>query len=144
MNRGFAYLASPYSIHPRGLDVAAKEAAEVAAWLLKYDIRVFSPVVHFHPIEKNYGKFTHKKALSLELPYLKAADALIIAPLCDWTRSKGIRFELEAFEEYNKMPGIVIANLEERDKEPLFDIFFSKEVSWKDFALEPIPLHAIS
>lgn len=53
--RGYFYMATPYSKHPRGKDAAYSEAMEYLAAFTKNLIVCYSPIVHCHEMAKKYN-----------------------------------------------------------------------------------------
>ena len=49
INGALAYLATPYSKYPAGLQQAFVDAAKLAALLLRSGMNVYSPIAHTHP-----------------------------------------------------------------------------------------------
>jgi nucleoside 2-deoxyribosyltransferase len=93
------YLATPYTKYLPGIDAAFRDAASLAARLLKRGVRVYSPIAHCHPMAQ-YGGIDPKDH-SIWLPYQEAmmakADAVLVAQLQDWHESYGIDHEINFF-----------------------------------------------
>ena len=95
----FWYLATPYSRYPRGPDMAAKHAAQIAAFLIGGGVRVFCPITHSHPIAVE-GKLpcaTPRLWLWLDEGLMEAATGLIVAEMEGWETSVGMTHEIAAF-----------------------------------------------
>jgi hypothetical protein len=94
-HRGYWYLASPYSFHPDGPEVAFREACEAAALLINAGVPVFSPIVHSHliAIAGNIDPLSHEIWLSADRPLLDAAAGLIVLHLRGWDLSRGVAEE---------------------------------------------------
>lgn len=98
------YLATTYRIHPEGIAVAYVEAAKLTARLIKDGHRVFSPIVHTHPIAV-YGNMDAYSDAWLDIDgwMMDVCDQLWIA---NWdgalTRSTGIAHERKEFEAQRK------------------------------------------
>ena len=102
--RTLAYLATPYTRFPGGTEAAFLEASKLAARLLRAGIKVFSPIVHTHPIA-TFGALDpldHAMWMALDVVMLSAADVLIVAHMPSWEESKGIAIEIEYFEKAGK------------------------------------------
>jgi hypothetical protein len=99
-----AYLASPFSKHPRGLGVAFKDAARIAGRLLSAGVNIYSPIAHCYPLAKHGGIDPYE--LSIWYPHCELmagrCDVLIVAHLASWQESVGIQFETEIFERAGK------------------------------------------
>lgn len=93
----FIYLASPYSHY--NIDVMQKryeDAVTATVKLLKANITVFSPIVHFHPLALLHD--LPKDAdfwLQHNLPFLKASCGLYVLMLPGWQESKGVAKEIK-------------------------------------------------
>lgn len=109
MANSLAYLATPYSRFPLGLEAAFIEASQIAAKLLKSGVKVYSPIAHTHPIGF-YGGLDMLD-LSIWLPFdeamMERADILIVAHMQGWDESTGVKHEIAFFE---------------REKKPIFDL----------------------
>jgi hypothetical protein len=100
--RGFrlVYLASPYTKYEDGLEAAFSEAADIAGQLIKEGIPVLSPVVHSHPIAE-YAGIDPKDVdlwLKMDEPLMAACDAICVAKMPGWARSRGVGIELYRFK----------------------------------------------
>jgi hypothetical protein len=111
---GFYYLASPYSKHPGGLEVAFRQACEAAALLIKAGVPVFSPIAHSHPIAVAGGldPLSYDVWLPADRPMMDAASGIIVLHLLGWATSYGIAEEQRHFAaagkpEVHMMPGQV-------------------------------------
>lgn len=99
---GFFYLATVYTIHPGGKDMAYEHAAVCAAYLLKRGIKVFCPITHAHTISKlGILDDTHEFWMDLNTSFMRVSAGLIIAKMPDWERSRGISQEIEFFQARN-------------------------------------------
>lgn len=98
------YLATVYSRHPKGLDVAFQEACRVTADLMRLGLNVVSPIAHSHPISRFVGKendtwdFWKKQ----DQPLMDHACGIIVVRMEGWQESVGIRYELEEFRKAGK------------------------------------------
>jgi hypothetical protein len=97
-------LATPYSKYRKGLDAAFKDAAALAARLIQYGHQVYSPIAHGHPLAVHGGIDPLDAALWLEqqLPMMKRCDALLVAHLPGFGKSRGIAFEVGVFARAGK------------------------------------------
>lgn len=100
----FHYLASPYTAHPDGLEVAYREACEASALLVRAGIPVFCPIAHSHGIAHLGGidPASHRIWLEADAPFMHAAGGLIILRLRGWNVSKGVQAEWETFTAAGK------------------------------------------
>jgi hypothetical protein len=109
--RGFklVYLASPYTNYRHGLKAAFEEIADIAGQLMKEGIPVLSPVAHSHPICEHSGldHIDHDMWMRLDEPLMAACDAICVAKMPGWTRSKGVGIELYHFRQAGK-PAFVL------------------------------------
>lgn len=93
-----AYLASPYSdpdpdVRQRRFVDVCRAAARLMA---RNKVAVFSPVAHGHPIAEHgeVDALDHGFWMSQCLPFLHAADEVIVLKLDGWRESKGIAHEI--------------------------------------------------
>lgn len=104
-NKGtLAYLATVYSKHEGGIEVAFREAATLAARLMLTGINVYSPIAHTHPLAI-YGKLNpldHSIWLPFDEAIMSRCDVLIVAHMDGWQESKGIAHEILFFERMRK------------------------------------------
>jgi hypothetical protein len=97
---GLAYLATPYSKYPAGIERAFEDAARLAARLMLAGVKVYSPIAHTHPLAV-YGKvdpLDHSIWMPFDEAMMAVADVLMIAEMEGWQESKGIAHEIEFFE----------------------------------------------
>lgn len=100
----FAYLATPYSKYPGGIEKAFREAARLTGLLLQRGICAYSPIAHTHPIAI-YGKldpYDHTIWLPFDEAMMDAAEHLIVAMMPSWETSTGIKHEIEYFTKAGK------------------------------------------
>lgn len=101
---GLIYLASPYSKFQPDIVAAYRTIASVAGEMLKKGAKVYSPIVHTHPIAK-YADI-NPYDLSIWLPFdeamMKVCDSLVIADMEGWADSQGIHHEIGFFDEHHK------------------------------------------
>lgn len=99
-----AYLATPYSKYPGGLDAAFEEAARIAGELLKRGVTVYSPIAHTHPIAK-YAKMDpldHSVWIDFDETMMELCDVIIVAQMDTWRESKGVEIEIAHFRNEMK------------------------------------------
>lgn len=101
---GLAYVATPFSAYPLGIERAWIDACKIAARLLKIGVRVYSPIAHTHSIAI-HGELDAMD-LSIWLPFdeamMEKCDSLVVAHLSSWELSKGIAHEIAFFERAGK------------------------------------------
>lgn len=99
-----AYLATPYSKYPAGIQAAFEDACLLAAKLIQKHVDVYSPIAHTHPIAL-HGKLDPLD-LDIWLPFDEAmmakADTLIVAHLPGWEQSRGMKHEVAVFKAAGK------------------------------------------
>jgi len=96
-----AYLATPYTRFPRGIEAAFKEACQLTARLVKTGIAVYSPIVNGHPlaIHGNIDPLDQEFWGKFNVPMLYVCRTLIVAHMDGWEASTGIAEEIRFFEE---------------------------------------------
>lgn len=105
MAGNLCYLASPYTRFKGGdIEAAFIEASKIAARLLLAGIKVYSPIVHCHPLSVygNIDPLDHKIWLPFNEAMLIACDVLVIAHMDGWQESYGVSEEIKFFEESRK------------------------------------------
>jgi hypothetical protein len=98
------YLATPYSKYRDGIDCAFRDAAALAARLLKLGVKVYSPIAHTHPIAI-YGQLDpldHAIWMPFDEAMMTASAALLVAQMQGWRESYGINHEIEFFKAGGK------------------------------------------
>lgn len=97
----YLYLATPYTKYPAGRQQAADDAANLVAVLTRLGISVISPIVHWHVVDK-FGRFGDDPDfwLSVNVPLLRGAAALVVAMMPGWDASTGVYKEI-SFAERN-------------------------------------------
>jgi len=95
-----AYLATPYSRYPGGLEQAYIEASKLAAGLIKSGLKIYSPIAHCHPIAINGGldPLDHELWMEQDRAMMEVCGALIVAHMAGWATSKGIDIEVKFFQ----------------------------------------------
>ena len=103
-HRSLAYLATPYSKYPGGLDKAFVDAARLAGLLLKTGVIVYSPIAHTHPIAVHSAldPLDHDIWLPFDEAMMARCSCLIVAMMDGWRDSRGIAHEIEVFKKAEK------------------------------------------
>src|SRR5262249_57300939 len=93
-----------YSRYPHGIERAFIDAAKIAARLLRAEIRVYSPIVHCHPLAVHGGidPLDHSIWLPFNEPMLIVSDLLLVAHMDGWRESIGVGDDIKFFEEARK------------------------------------------
>ena len=96
---GLAYLATPYSKYPDGIEHAFRDAARLAARLMQSGIKVFSPIAHTHPLAiwGDIDPYDHEIWLPFDRLMMTVCETLIVAHMDSWEVSKGIQHEVQYF-----------------------------------------------
>ena len=91
------YMASVYSIHPRGVEEAYKEACEQAAFLEANGIHVISPIAHSHGITGYVDPSSYGYDMMMKWDYniIDHMDGIIVCKMDNWENSKGIGLEIK-------------------------------------------------
>lgn len=120
----FYYLASPYSKHPKGTDVAFERACEAAAILMVRHIPVFSPIAHSHSIsETAHLNGDHRFWLDIDFPFMDAALGLIVLMDDGWEESAGVTEEIGTFACMHKP----IYYMDRGIVAPVLELIFSED-----------------
>lgn len=99
------YVGTPYSKYPGGIEVAFIDACKLTARLLQdASLKVYSPIVHMHPVAMHGGidPMDHSVWLAIDAAMMDKSDAMIVAMMPGWESSYGIRHEIQAFVEAGK------------------------------------------
>lgn len=98
------YLATPYTKYRDGIECAFKDAAALAARLLREGVKVYSPIAHTHPIAiyGNLDPLDHKIWMPFDEAMMTASAALLVANLPGWRESYGVAHEIEFFTNAGK------------------------------------------
>jgi hypothetical protein len=93
---GFVYLACPYTEADESTrHWRANEAAKAAAHQMELGNVVFSPITHGHYISQVSGyEGDHSFWMAQCMPFLSAANELVVLQLPGWHESKGVAAEL--------------------------------------------------
>lgn len=98
------YLATAYSLYPRGLEAAYREACSIIVRLQDRGLRVFSPIAVYHPVARDccLNGRDHEFWMRRCRPWIGDCDALIVAMMDGWEQSRGIAEERELFMRAGK------------------------------------------
>ena len=99
-----AYLATPYSKYEAGLDAAFVDASKLSARLMPTGVKIYSPIVHCHPMAIHGGlnPLDHALWLPFDEVMMAKADILIVAHMQGWEESYGIAHEIAVFTRAQK------------------------------------------
>jgi len=91
----YFYMASCYSQHPDGIDVAMDQACIAAAWLMQRGVHILAPIPHSHPIQAKLPKETwaHDFWMAQDFPLVAHAKGVILVEMPGWEKSKGMTME---------------------------------------------------
>lgn len=104
LQSGYYYLATPYSKHPAGIDVAFRDACVAAGALLAQGVHVYCPIAHTHPIA-THGKldhYSHDLFLPLDRQMMEHAHGIIVVEMPGHSTSRGVRFEIDYFDSVRR------------------------------------------
>ena len=98
------YLATPYSKYADGIEAAFLMACRQAALLLRAGVYAFSPIAHSHVIAKHgdIDPLSHEIWIPFDLPFMEAAQGLIVVMDLGWNESIGVAEEIRIFESMGK------------------------------------------
>jgi hypothetical protein len=98
------YLASPYSLHRGGPEMAWAEASKLAGDLIAEGVRVFSPIAHSHSVceHADLDPMDHDLWLEQDEFFMDACCALVVAQFAGWQDSYGISEEMHWFRDAKK------------------------------------------
>lgn len=101
---GLAYLGSPYTRYPAGIEQAWIDVCTIAARLLVAGIRCYTPIgmTHGMAIYGEVDPLDHSIWLPFDEAMMSRCDALIVARLPSWETSKGIAHEIQFFADAGK------------------------------------------
>ena len=103
-DKGYWYIATPYSKYRAGLEKAFEDASMISAVLVLAGVRLYCPIAHTHPIAV-YGNIpprNHDIWLPLDKPFMEAASGLLVVKMQGWDESYGIGVEIESFKSQCK------------------------------------------
>jgi hypothetical protein len=104
-SHGLVYLATPYTKYPAGFHMAAVDAARIAADLMRAGVKVYSPIVHTHPLALygNLDPLDHSIWLPFDETIMNLSDACCIgADMAGWETSFGVGHEISTFWRQEK------------------------------------------
>ena len=94
------YLASPYTSDDCRIQEARYQLAITAcALLLKQGLAVYSPIVHWHVVAKQYFDIPYSTYLNNDLQHLQNCDAMIVLTATGWKESHGVQAEITTAKE---------------------------------------------
>jgi hypothetical protein len=100
------YLACPYSHHTcKSWETIRFELANIAAMtLINAGYIVFSPISHSHPVSGTQPAYrnSHQLWLGQDVYFMQWADILVVLALPGWPDSKGVQWEIDWFEKFQK------------------------------------------
>lgn len=104
INGALAYLATPYTKYPSGIEQAFIDAAKLASLLLRAGMKVYSPITHTHPIaiHGNIDPLDHAIWMPFDQAMMEAADVLLVAHMDGWQESYGVALEIKFFDDRGK------------------------------------------
>lgn len=89
------YLASPYTSDDYRIQEARYQMAVTAcALLIKMNISVYSPIVHWHVVAEQYYDIPYSTYLNNDLQHLQNCDAMIVLTAAGWNKSHGVQAEI--------------------------------------------------
>lgn len=98
-DRTLGYLGTPYTNFDEGIELAFREAARIAAALLRAGVEVYSPIAHSHPLSL-YGDIDALDRdfwIKYQENFMSRCDVLIVAEMRGWKDSIGIAHEIAFF-----------------------------------------------
>ena len=113
IRRGFWYLATPYSKHPRGRQVAYEQAVSQTHLLLAAGVVVYSPITQNHPIAEMHDMPTQFEFWErFDKTMIHSSAGLIFCKLDGWSESVGVDAEIRFAREIGRpvlamVPGVV-------------------------------------
>lgn len=96
-----AYLASPHTLYPAGIDAAWRDVCAITARLIAAGTCVYSPIACTH-LMQGHGAPPHTDHafwLQFDEAMMRVCDVLIVAHMDSWEISKGIAMEVAYFEK---------------------------------------------
>jgi hypothetical protein len=102
--RGFWYLATPYTKYGGGIEAAFREASRINGHLFKRGVHAYSPIAHSHPVAEysQIDPLDHSFWLPVMQPMMDLSCGMIIAKMEGWGDSYGIGEERKVFERQGK------------------------------------------
>lgn len=97
------YLATVFTSHPNGPEIAFRQAASVAAFFMRLGIPVFCPIAHGYPAQyTGMLEASHDFWMAVDQPFMDTAGGLIVVKMPNWEKSSGITEEIAVFEQAGK------------------------------------------
>jgi hypothetical protein len=99
-----AYLATPYTKFPGSIHEAFDAAVRLSGLLMKTGLRIYSPIVHCHPIAMRckLDPLDVEFWLAQQAPMMRVSDVLIVGKLPTWDASQGVAHEIKTFGDAGK------------------------------------------
>ena len=100
-SKDYIYLASPYSLNntssEQEKECRYKQVARCAYKFLLQGISIYSPIVHYHSIQKVCGNIIKPTKFWLELDFglLKHSQGMFVLMIDGWSQSIGVKREIE-------------------------------------------------
>jgi hypothetical protein len=103
-HKPYIYVATPYSRHPQGREVAYLQACEAGSYFLHQKVPSFVPIVYFHPIHMIDGAEADNLEFWIEAdrPFIETSAGMALVKLPGWEYSSGIAEEKRLFKEAKK------------------------------------------
>ena len=98
----FWYLATPYDKYLPDREAGYVAAVANISLLVAAGVKVYSPIVHNHPIDQRLGRQSSQFWLSFDEPFMQVAEGLIVCKMVGWGASNGIAHEIRRFEQMGK------------------------------------------
>jgi len=101
MDDSFWYFATPYDKFPLDRIAGYNAAISSIPVLIAASVKVYSPIVHNHPIDQLLSR-SSEFWLAFDEPFMRASCGLIVCKLATWRESNGIAHEIRRFEQMKK------------------------------------------
>lgn len=101
---GFWYVATPFTLHPRGHNAAYLDALIAEAWFRNRGFRAYVPIARTHGVSDHIGipPEDHDFWMSVDTPFMDRAAGLVVVKIPGWDSSKGVAFEIKVFTMQQK------------------------------------------
>lgn len=102
---GLLYLATPYTLHKDGKDMAYQEAVAILGRLHRdTGLPFYSPIVHWHDASKTefLKDVQDSDWLKINRPIMSACGAMVVPDFNGWKASAGIEEEVIDFRSAGK------------------------------------------
>lgn len=103
IDKGYWYLASPYSRYEPGPWLAWTEISRIALRLTYHGVVVYAPISHSHSLHTFRG--LHEPDvdwLAIDKHFVDLSHGLIICTMDGWEESSGVKKEIGWFKESGK------------------------------------------